>query len=155
MTHLQIGDPAPDFRGFDQDGNEISLSDYRGKKLVLYFYPKDDTPGCTNEACNLRDNIEPLKKAGFEVLGVSPDKSAKHRKFIDKYELPFPLLADTEKEVLQAYGVWGPKKFMGKEYIGVHRMTFLIDENGVISYIFKKVKTKIHAEEILESIEAS
>ena len=150
MMHLKEGDKAPDFRGIDQDEKIISLSDYKGKKLILYFYPKDDTPGCTAEACNLRDNFSVLKKEGFELLGVSPDNPQKHQKFIDKYSLPFPLIADTEKEILNAYGVWGPKKFMGKEYDGVHRTTFIIDEAGKIEKIITKVNTKAHAEQILE-----
>ena len=150
MMHLKEGDKAPDFRGIDQDEKIISLSDYKGKKLILYFYPKDDTPGCTAEACNLRDNFSVLKKEGFELLGVSPDNPKKHQKFIDKYSLPFPLIADTEKEILNAYGVWGPKKFMGKEYDGVHRTTFIIDEAGKIEKIITKVNTKAHAEQILE-----
>ena len=150
MMHLKEGDKAPDFQGIDQDEKTISLSDYKGKKLILYFYPKDDTPGCTAEACNLRDNYSVLKKEGFELLGVSPDNPKKHQKFIDKYSLPFPLIADTEKEILNAYGVWGPKKFMGKEYDGVHRTTFIIDEAGKIEKIITKVNTKAHAEQILE-----
>ena len=150
MMHLKEGDKAPDFRGIDQDEKIISLSDYKGEKLILYFYPKDDTPGCTAEACNLRDNFSVLKKEGFELLGVSPDNPQKHQKFIDKYSLPFPLIADTEKEILNAYGVWGPKKFMGKEYDGVHRTTFIIDEAGKIEKIITKVNTKAHAEQILE-----
>ena len=152
MMHLKEGDKAPDFQGIDQDEKTISLSDYKGKKLILYFYPKDDTPGCTAEACNLRDNYSVLKKKGFELLGVSPDNPKKHQKFIDKYSLPFPLIADTEKEILNAYGVWGLKKFMGKEYDGVHRTTFVIDEKGTIEKIITKVNTKAHAEQILDGM---
>ena len=152
MMHLKEGDKAPDFQGIDQDEKTISLSDYKGKKLSLYFYPKDDTPGCTAEACNLRDNYSVLKKEGFELLGVSPDNPKKHQKFIDKYSLPFPLIADTEKEILNAYGVWGLKKFMGKEYDGVHRTTFVIDEKGTIEKIITKVNTKAHAEQILDGM---
>lgn len=152
MIQLKEGDKAPGFKGVDQNENSISLDDYRGKKLILYFYPKDDTPGCTAEACNLRDNISVLIDKGFEILGVSPDSPKKHQKFIDKYSLPFPLIADTEKEILNAYGVWGPKKFMGREYDGVHRTTFVIDENGTIEKIFTKVNTKAHAEQILEGM---
>ena len=152
MMHLKEGDKAPDFQGIGQDGKTISLSDYKGKKLILYFYPKDDTPGCTAEACNLRDNFSVLKKEGFELLGVSPDNPKKHKKFIDKYSLPFPLIADTEKEILNAYGVWGPKKFMGREYDGVHRTTFVIDEAGKIEKIIAKVNTKAHAEQILDGM---
>ena len=150
--HLKEGDKAPDFQGVDQNEKTISLSDYKGKKLILYFYPKDDTPGCTAEACNLRDNFSVLKKEGFELLGVSPDDPKKHKKFIDKYSLPFPLIADTEKEILNAYGVWGPKKFMGREYDGVHRTTFVIDEAGKIEKIIAKVNTKAHAEQILDGM---
>jgi peroxiredoxin Q/BCP len=151
MTHLQEGDKAPDFKGVDQEGNTIQLSDYKGKKLVLYFYPKDNTPGCTNEACNLRDNYEELQKQGFEILGVSADSEKKHQNFINKYDLPFPLLADTEKEVIEQYGIWGPKKFMGKVKDGIHRTTFVIDEEGKIEKVFKKVKTKDHTNQILEA----
>ena len=151
MTHLKEGDSAPDFKGIDQDGNSIALTNYQGKKLILYFYPKDDTPGCTAEACNLRDNYEPLKAQGYELVGVSPDSPKKHQKFIEKYSLPFPLIADTEKEVANAFGVWGLKKFMGREYEGVHRVTFVIDEAGKIAKVFTKVDTKAHAEQILEA----
>lgn len=150
MTHLKEGDKAPDFKGVDQDENAISLAGYKGKKLILYFYPKDDTPGCTAEACNLRDNFSILKSKGYELLGVSPDSTKKHQKFIGKYNLPFPLIADTEKEVSNAYGVWGPKQFMGKTYDGVHRTTFVIDEEGRIEKIYTKVNTQAHAEQILE-----
>lgn len=154
MTNLKAGDKAPDFSGIDQDGNTISLSDYRGKKLILFFYPKDNTPGCTAEACNLRDNYEDLTKRGFSLLGVSPDSERKHQNFIQKYDLPFPLLADTEKEVLKAYGVWGPKQMYGRTYDGVYRTTFVIDEKGVIEEVFTKVKTKAHTEQILEAVTA-
>ena len=130
----------------------VSLSDYAGKKLVLYFYPKDDTPGCTAEACSLRDGYGELRSLGYEILGVSPDPVAKHQKFINKYELPFDLLADEDKSVLNAYGVWGKKKFMGRTYDGVHRMTFVIDEEGKIAKIIKKVKTKDHAAQILDEM---
>ncbi len=142
MFHLKEGDQAPAFNSVDQDGHEVILSEFKGKKVILYFYPKDDTPGCTAEACDFRDNYASLQSKGFEVIGVSPDSEAKHSKFIHKYDLPFTLLADTEKEVIQAYGVWGKKKFMGREYDGVHRSTFIIDENGVIEKIITKVKTK-------------
>ncbi len=148
MTHLKVGDKAPEFTTLNEDGQEISLADFRGKKLVLFFYPKDDSPGCTKEACNLRDNFRSLQKMGFEILGVSPDKSAKHKKFIDKYEFQYSLAADTEKEIINSYGLWGPKKFMGREVVGVHRTTFLINEEGVISHIIFKVKTKDHAQQI-------
>jgi len=150
MTHLKTGDRAPDFKGKDQNGNDIQLSDYKGKKLVIYFYPKDMTPGCTNQACNLRDNYALLQENGISILGVSADDEKKHQKFIEKYELPFPLLADTEKEVIRSFGIWGEKKFMGKVYDGIHRTTFLINEDGKIHAVIEKPKTKAHAEEILE-----
>jgi peroxiredoxin Q/BCP len=150
MTHLKPGDKAPDFLSKDQNGKEIKLSDYKGKKVVLYFYPKDLTPGCTVESCNFRDNYSLLKEKGFEVIGVSADDEKKHLKFIEKHELPFTLLADTEKEVINAYGVWGLKKFMGKEYDGIHRESFVIDENGVVEHVVHKVKTKLATEQILE-----
>lgn len=150
MTSLSKGDKAPSFNAKDQNGNKVKLEDYAGKKVALYFYPKDMTPGCTNQACNLRDHFSDLKKEGIVVLGVSPDDEKRHQKFIDKHELPFTLIADPEKEVINAYGIWGPKKFMGKEYDGVHRTTFLINEEGKIHDIITKPKTKAHAEEILE-----
>ncbi len=151
MTNLKIGDSAPDFQGLDQNGNKISLSDYKGKKLVLFFYPKDMTPGCTNEVCNLRDNYKLLQDKGYQILGVSADSAVRHQKFIAKHELPFPLIADEDKTIINAFGIWGPKKFMGRAYDGIHRTTFVIDENGKIEQLFKKVKTKAHAEQILES----
>lgn len=150
MTTLSKGDKAPSFNAKDQNGNEVKLSDYQGKKVVLYFYPKDMTPGCTNQACNLRDNFDALQKENIVVLGVSPDDEKRHQKFIDKHDLPFTLIADPDKEVINAYGIWGPKKFMGKEYDGVHRTTFLINEKGEIHDVIKKPKTKAHAEEIVE-----
>lgn len=153
MANLEPGDKAPEFKGEIQSGEEVKLSDYKGEKLVLFFYPKDDTPGCTKEACNLRDNYDKLREEGFKLLGVSPDPVKKHQKFIDKYDLPFDLLADVDKEVLKDYGVWGPKKFMGREYEGVHRTTFIIDEKGKIEHVIEKVKTKDHAEQILELYE--
>ncbi len=149
MTNLQEGDKAPDFTGIIEDGSQVSLSDYDGKKLILYFYPKDDTPGCTAESCNLRDNYASLKNLGFEILGVSPDPIKKHQKFINKYDFPFSLIADEEKKIIRDYGIWGPKKFMGREYDGLHRTTFII-ENGTIIKIIGKVKTKAHAEQILD-----
>ena len=151
MTRLKEGDKAPEFKITNELGEQMSLADFSGKKLVLYFYPKDSTPGCTAESCNLRDHYTDLKTKGFEVLGVSADNEASHQKFIKKHELPFHLLADTEKEVLNAYGVWGPKKFMGRTFDGIYRTTFVIDENGMIERIFTKVKTKEHTEQILES----
>ena len=155
MTHLKEGDVAPAINGEDQDGNPISLEGFRGKKLVLYFYPKDDTPGCTKEACNLRDNYSDLLKRGFAVVGVSADTAKKHQKFIHKYELPFPLLVDEDKTVINAYGVWGLKKFMGREYDGIHRVTFVIDEEGRIEKIIDKVKTADHTAQILEALAVS
>ena len=149
MSKLKVGDKAPDFKAKDQNGEEIKLSDFKGKKLVLYFYPKDNTPGCTKEACNLRDNYEELQKQGYAVVGVSADSEKKHQNFIEKYDLPFPLIADTEKEVIKAYGCWGLKKFMGKEYEGIIRTTFVISEEGKIEEIIEKVKTKDHAAQIL------
>jgi len=154
MTHLKVGDQAPNFSGVTEKGETISLSDFAGKKLILFFYPKDNTPGCTAAACNLRDNYSELKAKGFELLGVSPDSAKKHENFIKKFEFPFSLLADTEKETIKAFGLWGLKKFMGKEYEGVFRTTFLIDEAGKISEIFTKVKTKTHAEQIFDSLAA-
>jgi peroxiredoxin Q/BCP len=151
ITHLNPGDPAPDFSGLDEEGKAISLKDYAGKKLALYFYPHDLTPTCTVQACNLRDNLSSLKKHGIEVVGVSEDDGKKHQKFIGKHKLTFPLIADTEHEVLKAYGVWGQKKFMGREYIGTHRTTFLINEEGKIHDVIKKVKSKVHSEQIMES----
>ena len=151
ITHLNEGDKAPNFEGLDQNGKTIKLSDYTGKKIVLYFYPKDNTPTCTVESCNLRDNETLLKSKGFEIIGVSPDTQKKHQNFIAKHSLPFPLIADTELEVIKAYGVWGNKKFMGKEYDGLHRTTFVIGEDGTIEKVFKKVKSKEHTKQILES----
>ena len=151
MTTLKVGDKAPDFKAEDQDGNEINLSDYKGKKLVLFFYPKASTPGCTAEACNLSDNYEMMKNKGYEILGVSADSKKRQQNFKNKYDFKYPLLADENKEVINAYGVWGPKKFMGKEYDGIHRTTFIINEEGKIEDVIQKVKTKAHAEQILES----
>ncbi|WP_037321424.1 thioredoxin-dependent thiol peroxidase [Salegentibacter sp. Hel_I_6] len=149
MTTLEAGDKAPEFSVKDQDGNTVKLSDFKGKKLVLFFYPKASTPGCTAEACNLRDNWERFQEKGYAILGVSADTQKKQSNFKNKYEFPFPLLADEDKEVIQAYGVWGPKKFMGKEYDGIHRTTFVIDEEGKIEEVIKKVKTKEHTDQIL------
>ncbi|NJB87775.1 peroxiredoxin Q/BCP [Lewinella marina] len=151
MTTLQPGDAAPDFTATIQDGSEISLSDFRGKKLVLFFYPKDDTPGCTAAACSLRDSYAELREQGYELVGVSPDPIKKHLKFIDKHDLPMPLIADEDHRVMDAYGVWGPKKFMGREYDGVHRTTFVIDGEGKIERVITKVKTKTHAAQLLET----
>jgi peroxiredoxin Q/BCP len=150
MKTLQAGDKAPDFKVNDQDGNSISSSDFKGKKWIVFFYPKADTPGCTAEACNLRDNYEDLQKKGFELLGVSADTKKKQKKFKEKYHFPFPLLADETKEVINGFGVWGPKKFMGREFDGIHRKTFIIDENGIIERVIDKVETKNHATQILD-----
>lgn len=152
MTTLEAGDKAPKFSGIDQDGAPIKLEDYKGKKLILFFYPKDNTPGCTAAACNLRDHFKDLSKAGYKLLGVSPDSPKKHQNFIKKFDFPFPLLADEDKSVIQAFKCWGLKKFMGKEYDGVYRTTFVIDEKGVIEHVFTKVKTKTHAEQIFEAV---
>jgi thioredoxin-dependent peroxiredoxin len=149
---LKEGDKAPAFSGTDQDGKKISLADYKGKKLVLYFYSEAGSPTCTIESCNLRDNYALLKKNGFEVLGVSPDTQSVQKKFEIKYKLPFPLIADTEQQVLEKYGVWDMKKLFGREYMGVLRTTFLIDEKGVIRKIFSKPKNKAHAAEILAAM---
>jgi thioredoxin-dependent peroxiredoxin len=141
MTTLKVGDKAPLFSGLDQNGVAHKLEDYSGKKLVVFFYPKASTPGCTAEACDLRDNFERFKANNYELLGVSADSAKAQAKFIEKYELPFPLLADEDKSVIQAFGVWGPKKFMGKEYDGIHRTTFVIDENGTIEEVISDVIT--------------
>ena len=151
MNSLKEGDTAPNFSGIDQKGNQLKLSNFSGKKLILYFYPKDDTPGCTKEACNLRDNYQELKNNDFEVIGVSADNSAKHLKFIDKYELPFSLIADTDKSVINAYQCWGLKKFMGREYDGILRKTFVIENNKIVK-IFEKVKTNDHFQQIMEAL---
>ncbi len=150
MTHLKIGDKAPEFKGINEKNEEISLKDFKGKKVVLYFYPKDLTPGCTAQACNLSENYTFLKKSGYEVLGVSADDVKKHQKFIEKYKLPFQLLADVDKKIIEQYGVWGPKKFMGREFNGIHRTTFIINGEGFIEEIIQKVDTKNHTKQILE-----
>ena len=150
MKHLKIGDHAPNFSGIDQNDKITTLLDFKGKKLAIYFYPKDNTPGCTVQACNLRDNYEGLKKAGIQILGISADSIVSHQKFADKFSLPFPLIADEDRTIIDLFGVWGPKKFMGKEYDGIHRTTFLINENQQIVGIIEKPKTKDHATEILE-----
>ena len=149
MTSLKIGDASPQFEAKDNVGNTIRLSDYTGKKLVLFFYPKASTPGCTAEACNLRDHYQAFLATGYDVLGVSADSAKRQQNWVLKHELPFPLLADEDKVVINAFGVWGPKKFMGKEYDGIHRTTFVIDENGSIENIITKVKTKAHTAQIL------
>lgn len=150
MTTLKVGDKAPDFTSVDQEGNTISLSDYKGKKLVLFFYPKASTPGCTLEACNLSDNYERFVAQGYDVLGVSADSQRRQTNFRNKYKFPYPLLADEDKTVINAYEVWGPKKFMGRTYDGIHRITFIIDENGIIEDVITKVKTKEHTDQILK-----
>jgi thioredoxin-dependent peroxiredoxin len=148
-THLQEGQKAPAFTGKDQNGNKISLVDFKGQKLVLFFYPEDDTPTCTVQACNLRDNYALLKKHGFTVIGISPDDEKKHQKFKEKFSLPFTLIADTDRKIIGKYGVWGPKKLYGREYDGLYRTTFVIDEKGIIKKIFLRPKNKAHAEEIV------
>lgn len=147
---LNVGDKAPDFNVNDQEGNSVSLSDYKGKKIVLYFYPRDNTPGCTAEACNLRDNYDSLQEKGYEILGVSTDDEASHQKFIDKQSLPFKLLADTEKEIHEKYGTWVEKSMYGRKYMGTARKTFVINEDGKIEEIIEKVKTKDHTRQILK-----
>lgn len=149
MSILKEGSKAPAFKGKDQNGNTISLSDYKGKKIILYFYPQDDTPTCTTQACNLRDNFGILKNYGYEVIGVSPDEVTKHKKFETKHELPFTLLADPALTIIEKYGVWGEKSMYGKKYMGLIRTTFVIDEKGIIKTIISKPKAKTHAEEIL------
>ena len=150
MKTLEIGDKLPSFTVNDQDGNSISSEDYKGKKLIVFFYPKASTPGCTAEVCNLRDNYSELQNQGYELLGVSADSEKRQKNFKEKYELPFPLLADENKEVLNAFGVWGPKKFMGRTFDGIHRKTFVFDESGKVENVIDKVKTKDHAAQILE-----
>lgn len=149
MTELKEGIKAPSFKGVDQNGNAISLKDLIGKRIVLYFYPHDDTPTCTNQACNLRDNYTLLLKNGFHIIGISTDDVKSHKKFEKKYDLPFSLIADTDNSISEKYGVWGWKKFMGREFIGMHRTTFLIDEKGKIKKIIEKPESKRHAEQIL------
>ena len=151
MAILAEGKKAPSFTGKDQDGKKVSLADFTGKKVVLYFYPQDNTPTCTVQACNLRDNFSDLQKEGIVVIGVSPDEEAKHKKFETKFELPFTLLADPELTIIEKYGVWGEKSMYGKNYMGLLRTTFLIDENGIIKKIFSKPKSKEHSEEILKA----
>lgn len=151
MEKLKVGDKAPKFEGIDQNGNVISLDSFAGKKLILYFYPKDNTPGCTAEACSLRDGRKELLEMGFEIVGVSPDSEKSHQGFIEKHSLNFPLIADTDKKIATAYGTWGEKKFMGRTYMGIIRTTFIIDGNGVIENIFTKVNTKAHFEQIADT----
>ncbi len=146
---LKAGDKAPDFLVPDQDGNLVSLKDYKGKKVILYFYPKDDTTGCTAEACNLRDNRPLIMKKNYEILGVSADSVKSHKKFATKFNLPFKLLADTEKDIIGKYGVWGEKMLFGRKYMGIHRVTFLIDEKGIIEQVISDVDTKNHTQQII------
>jgi peroxiredoxin Q/BCP len=152
MALLAVGDKAPAFKSTDQDGEPVSLSDYKGQKLVVYFYPKDDTPGCTKEACSIRDGWSQFRRRKVAVLGVSVDDAKSHRKFVDKFSLPFRLAADTDKAIVKAYGVWGEKSMYGRKYMGTHRVTYLIDEKGKIAAVWPKVKPEGHAEEILEAV---
>lgn len=149
MTNLKEGNPAPVFNGKNQEGKNISLKDFSGKKIILYFYPKDNTPGCTAESCNLRDNYAEIKQKGYEVIGISPDSEKSHQKFINKFNLPFTLIADTDKSIAASYGVYGKKKFMGKEYMGIIRTTFIISEKGIIESVISDVDTKQHTKQIL------
>ncbi|MCD2259015.1 thioredoxin-dependent thiol peroxidase [Psychroserpens luteolus] len=151
MKTLKAGDKVPNFTVNDQDGNAVSLSDYKGKKLVVFFYPKANTPTCTVEACNLGENYKALQDAGYDILGVSADSEKRQSNFKNKFDFPYPLLADTEKEVINAFGVWGPKKFMGREFDGIHRITFIVNEDGVVDRVIDKVKAKIHTDQILEA----
>lgn len=150
-THLEPGDKAPDFSGPDQNGIKVSLKDYRGKKVALYFYPEDDTPTCTVQACNLRDNFSALKAAGFEIIGVSPDDVESHKKFKNKFQLPFTLIADPKHSIIDKYGIWGEKNLYGHKHMGIYRTTFVIDEKGIIKKIFKRPNNKSHAEEIIKA----
>lgn len=152
MAKFAAGDKAPLFEGVNQNGKKISLSDFKGKKLILYFYPKDNTPGCTAESCNLNDNYEMWLKKGFEVVGVSPDNEKSHLKFIDKFGLKFNLIADTKNEILEAYGAWGEKSMYGRKYMGVLRTTYVINENGIIEAVFEKVETGNHSKQIIEAL---
>ncbi len=149
MNTLKVGDKVPNFTTTDQDGNQVSLSDFTGKKLIVFFYPKASTPGCTAEACNLRDNHKELQDQGYTLLGVSADSEKRQKNFATKYEFPFQLLADEDHSVINAFGVWGLKKFMGKEYDGIHRKTFKVDEQGIVTEVIDKVKTKDHAAQLL------
>ena len=155
MSLLAVGTQAPEFTTTDQDGNTRSLSDFKGTKVILYFYPKDNTPGCTKEACGFRDHFSAFRRLGVEILGVSVDPEKSHKSFVQKYELPFALLADTEKRLVETYGVWGEKKLYGRKYMGTHRVTYLIDEAGMIAAVFATVKPDKHAEEILAVLQAN
>ena len=152
MTHLTEGQKAPAFKEKDQNGKTVSLADFKGKKVVLYFYPKDDTPGCTKEACSFRDNYEDLLNKGFQVIGISCDSEKAHKKFIEKYNLPFPLISDADKTIVEQYGVWGKKKFMGKEYMGIFRTTFVINETGLLSKIITKVDVENSTQQLLKEM---
>jgi len=152
MEKLNIGDKAPQFKAVDQNENEITLNDLLGHKTILFFYPKDNTPGCTAEACNLRDNYDDFKKNGYKIYGVSPDTPKKHQNFITKFDFPFPLISDPEKSLIEAFGVWGLKKFMGREYMGLHRTTFVLDEKGIVTHRIDKVKTKAHSQQLKEEL---
>jgi peroxiredoxin Q/BCP len=154
-THLQAGDKAPLFTGVDQDGNKVSLADLKGQKVVVYFYPEDDTPTCTIQACNLRDNYGLLTKNGFKVIGVSPDDVKSHQKFREKFSLPFTLIADPRHKIIEKYGVWGEKNLYGRNYMGLHRTTFVIDEKGIIEKVYLRPKNKAHAEEIVANSKGS
>ncbi|CVK15811.1 peroxiredoxin Q/BCP [Apibacter mensalis] len=149
---LKIGDKVPDFEGIDQEGKTIKYSDYKGRKLIIYFYPKANTPGCSAEGCSLRDNYEALQKQGYKIIGISKDSVDKQKSFHDKYSFPFPLIADVDKKIIESFGAWGKKKIMGKEYEGILRFTYIVNENGIINDIITKVKTKNHAEQILRNI---
>jgi len=151
--NVTVGNKIPDFELLNQREEKVSNTTLLGSKYVLFFYPKDDSPGCTKEACSIRDNFKKIKAKGYKIFGISPDKTTKHQKFIDKYEFQYDLLADTEREMLNSFGLWGPKKFMGREIIGVYRTTLLVDEHGVLEAILDKVKTKIHGDQILETID--
>ncbi|EKF56130.1 alkyl hydroperoxide reductase/ thiol specific antioxidant/ Mal allergen [Galbibacter marinus] len=153
MNTLEVGSTVPEFKVLDQDGNTVSKADFKGKKFIVFFYPKASTPGCTAEACNLRDHYKELQQKGFSIIGVSADSQKRQTNFRNKYEFPFPLIADEDKTLINAFGVWGSKKFMGKTYDGIHRMTFIVDEQGDVSHVIQKVKTKSHAEQILELVE--
>jgi peroxiredoxin Q/BCP len=152
MALLEVGDRAPEFKTTDQDGESVSLKDFRGRKIVLYFYPKDDTPGCTKEACSFRDDYSKFRKRKIEVLGVSVDDEKSHKKFAEKYDLPFRLLADTDKKIVKDYGVWGEKSLYGRKFMGIHRVTYVIDEKGKVAAVWPKVKPDGHADEILASV---
>jgi peroxiredoxin Q/BCP len=152
MVKLEKGSKAPDFKGIDQDGKTLQLNDFTGSKLIIYFYPKDDTPGCTAEACNLRDNYNMWLSKGYKIVGVSPDSQQSHKKFIAKFDLPFPLISDLDKKIIKDYGAWGMKKMYGKEYEGLLRTTIVIDEKGIIEQVITSVNTKEHSKQILENV---